>query len=336
MPNKRVFVIAEAGINHNARLDYALQLVDEAVNAQADAVKFQAAIPDLVATEAAEKTKYQRQNTGSSESQLEMIRNAVLPLSEFQVIANYCRKKNIVFFATAFDAVSLQFLHDLDIPYHKVPSGDITNVPYLRQIGSYKKPVILSTGMCSMSEIQFALDTLEVAGADRQKVTVLHCNTAYPTPMQDVHLRAMCQIRSEFNVDVGYSDHTLGISVSLAAVALGATIIEKHLTLDKDMSGPDHRASLEPKEFAELVRGIREVEAALGSESKRPSPSEEANSILVRRSLVAARPIKKGEVFTPENLIAKRPGTGIPPTAWDHVLGRKAKKAFNYNELIEL
>jgi N,N'-diacetyllegionaminate synthase len=332
----KVFIIAEAGVNHNARMDLALQLVDQAVLAGADAVKFQTAIPEMVATEVAEKARYQQKTTGSKESQLDMIRKLLLPMEAFHDIGAYCRKKGILFFSTAFDLMSLDYLERLGQPYHKIPSGEITNLPYLRQIGSYRKPVILSTGMATLGEIEAAIDTVESAGTSRNRITVLHCNTEYPTPVGDVNLRAMQTIKDAFGVEVGYSDHTDGIEIAIAAVALGARMIEKHMTLDRTLPGPDHVASLEPAAFMAMVSAIRNVELALGSTIKHPSSSEVKNRLVVRRSLVALTKIKAGEIFSSHNMTAKRPGNGISPMRWDEVTGRVAPRDFEPDELISL
>lgn len=332
----KVFIIAEAGVNHNGRMDLALQLVDQAVLAGADAVKFQTAIPEMVATEAAEKAGYQQKTTGNEESQLDMIRKLLLPTRAFHDIATYCHQKGILFFSTAFDLMSLDYLERLGQPYHKIPSGEITNLPYLRQIGSYGKPVILSTGMATLGEIETAIDAVEAAGTPRSRITVLHCNTEYPTPVGDVNLRAMQTIKDAFGVEVGYSDHTKGIEIAIAAVARGARMIEKHMTLDRTLPGPDHKASLEPAAFKEMVSAIRNVELALGSAIKRPSNSEMKNLLIVRRSLVAIRRIKAGETFSAQNVTAKRPGNGISPMHWDEVIGRVAGRDFEPDELISL
>ncbi len=329
-----VLVIAEAGVNHNGEIDLAFELIDQAICSGADVVKFQAAIPELVATEKAEKADYQKKTTGSDKSQLEMIRNILLPLDAFDKLALYCSQKGIVFFATAFDLISLDYLEKLGQPYHKIPSGEITNLPYLRQVGQYGKPIFLSTGMAEMDEIGAALSVFDSVGFPRNMLTVLQCNTEYPTPLKDVHLNAMKTIGSEFSVAVGYSDHTDCIEVPIAAVALGANVIEKHFTLDCNMVGPDHKASLEPKSFRAMVEGIRRVEQALGGALKKPSPSELKNKTVVRRSIVAARDIKAGEIFTPENIVAKRPATGLSPMNWDKVIGLPAKKAFGAGDLI--
>jgi N,N'-diacetyllegionaminate synthase len=330
----KVFIIAEAGVNHNGRIDLALKLVDQAVQAGADAVKFQTAIPDMVATSEAEKADYQKKNTGNKESQLDMLRKVLLPMDAFQEISEYCRKKEILFFSTAFDQESLSYLDQLGQPYHKIPSGEITNMPYLRQIGGYCKPLILSTGMATLGEIEAALDLLELAGTTRDHITILHCNTEYPTPLKDVNLRAMLTIRDAFGVEVGYSDHTNGIEIAVAAVALGARMIEKHITLDTNLPGPDHKASLTPDLFKAMVSAIRNVELALGSSIKYPSDSENKNRIIARRSLVALTKINAGEVFSSKNIIAKRPGFGISPMRWDEVIGRIALRDFEPDELI--
>lgn len=332
----KVFIIAEAGVNHNARMDLALQLVDQAVEAGADAVKFQTAIPEMVATGAAHKAVYQQQTTGSGESQLDMIRKLLLPMGAFRDIAAYCSEKGIVFFSTAFDLVSLDYLESLHQPYHKIPSGEITNLPYLRQIGSYCKPIILSTGMATLGEIEAALEAIEQAGTSRSLVTVLHCTTEYPAPMIEVNLRAMVSMKAALGVEVGYSDHTQGIEVPIAAVALGARVIEKHFTLDRTFPGPDHQASLEPHELKAMVNAIRNIELALGDGVKSPSASELKNKPVARRSLVAIRPIGMGESFSADNVGAKRPGTGISPMRWDEVMGKPAPRDFTVDELIEL
>ncbi|MAD94159.1 MAG: N-acetylneuraminate synthase [Rhodobacteraceae bacterium] len=332
----KTFIIAEVGVNHNASLEMANMLIDAAITAGADAVKFQTAVPALVATSRAQKAGYQLLTTEAGESQLEMIRKIHFPLDDYKILKASCEQKGIMFFSTAFDLQSLYFLRDLGVDLHKVPSGEITNLPFLRHIGSFGKPVILSTGMAMLGEVEDALEVLEASGTPRTEITVLHCNTEYPTPMQDVNLRAMCSIREAFRVAVGYSDHTTGIEVAVAAVALGASVIEKHLTLDRDLPGPDHKASLEPNEFAAMVRAIRDIELAMGDGIKRPSQSEVENKPIVRKSLVAAKAIAAGDLFTQENLTVKRPGTGISPMRWDEVVGRTASRAFAVDELIVL
>ena len=330
------FIIAEAGVNHNADLDLAYKLIDVAADAGANAVKFQASLPELVVTASAEKANYQKELTDKNETQLEMIRKITFPLDTFKQIKKHCKERKIIFFATAFDLVSLNFLNTLGQDYHKIPSGEITNLPYIRQIAQYGKPIILSTGMSTMDEIKACLEVLELGGAKRDDITILHCNTEYPTPMCDVNLRAMCSIGKTFGVAFGYSDHTTGTEVPIAAVAMGATIIEKHFTLDRTMPGPDHQASLEPDELHEMVQAIRNIEVALGDGVKCPSSSELKNKQIARKSILAAGPVKAGEVFTPDNLIAKRPGTGVSPMRWDEVIGQKAKRDFASDEMIEL
>jgi N,N'-diacetyllegionaminate synthase len=332
----RTFIIAEAGVNHNANLEMAYQLIDVAIAAGADAIKFQTAIPELVATSFAQKAGYQKQTSGADESQLEMIRKIHFPLKVYPALKAACEQKGITFFSTAFDMTSLAFLQRLGQDLHKVPSGEITNLPYLRAIGGYGRPVILSTGMATMEEIAAALAVIEQAGTKRADITVLHCNTEYPTPMRDVNLHAMQTIADTFDVAVGYSDHTAGIEVSIAAVALGACMIEKHLTLDCNLPGPDHKASLEPGPFREMVSAIRNIELALGSTVKAPSPSELHNKPIARRSLVASSGIRAGETFTADNVAAKRPGTGISPMRWDEVIGRTASRDFQPDEFISL
>jgi N,N'-diacetyllegionaminate synthase len=333
---KKTFIIAEAGVNHNAELNLAYKLIDAAILAGADAIKFQAAIPDLVTTGYAQKATYQKEFSGSKESQLEMIRNVHFSLDKYSLLKKYCDEKKIIFFSTAFDLVSLEYIEKLGQPYHKIPSGEITNLPYLRNVGSFGKPVILSTGMATLGEIETALMVLKQAGSKLDRITVLHCNTEYPTPMHDVNLKAMCTIREAFGVEVGYSDHTKGIEVAVAAVALGARVIEKHFTLDRNLPGPDHKASLEPCELKKMVTSIRNIEKALGNGVKEPSPSEEKNKVIARKSIVAAGVIRKGEVLGQANITVKRPGTGLSPMCWDEVLGRIASKDFDPDELIVL
>jgi len=330
----RTFIIAEVGVNHNADIGMAYQLIDAAVATGADAIKFQTAVPELVATSFAQKAVYQKQTSGAEESQLDMIRKIHFPLEVYPILKEVCERKGIMFFSSAFDMTSLAFLESLGQAYHKVPSGEITNLPYLRAIGSYGRPVILSTGMATMEEIEAALHVLEKAGSKRTDITVLHCNTEYPTPMEDVNLLAMQTIADKFGVAVGYSDHTAGIEVSVAAVALGACMIEKHLTLDCNLPGPDHKASLEPGAFRDMVAAIRNIELARGTPIKAPSQSELGNKPIARRSLVASRAIREGELFSESNIVAKRPGTGISPMLWDEVVGRVAPRAFEPDEFI--
>lgn len=331
-----ILIIAEAGINHNGSLQQALEMVAVAKEAGADVVKFQTAVPELVMTSAAEKADYQISTTGNTESQLEMARKIHLNLEDYPVLKKECKRLDIEFLSTAFDHKSIECLVDLGMSRFKIPSGEITNLPYLRHIGKYGKPVILSTGMATLGEIEAAIEVLEQSGTLREHITVLHCNTEYPTPMEDVNLRAMLAIREAFGVSVGYSDHTLGIEVPSAAVALEASVIEKHFTLDRTLPGPDHHASLEPNELRAMVKAIRNIENALGDGVKRPSPSEAKNKPVARKSLVAACAIRQGETFTEANLAVKRPGTGISPMRWDEVLGRIAPCNYATDELIEL
>ena len=334
--NPHTLIIAEAGVNHNGDIELAKRLIDVAADAGADLVKFQTFSAERLTTQSAPKAYYQNQTTDSAESQYLMLKQLELSMEMHEVLISHCQQRNIGFFSTGFDIQSLDYLALLGPERFKIPSGEITNLPYLRHVGGYGKPVILSTGMATLSEIEAALEVLEAAGTPRRQITVLHCNTEYPTPMQDVNLRAMCGIRDGFGVAVGYSDHTAGIEVPIAAVALGATVIEKHLTLDRNLPGPDHKASLEPDEFAAMVRAIRNIEQAMGDGIKRPSPSEAKNKPIARKSLVAAKPICAGEQFTAENVTAKRPGSGISPMRWDEVMGQVAARDFAADELITL
>lgn len=336
MNNKKVIIIAEAGVNHNGSYELAIKMVDEAKRAGADYVKFQTAKPELVISTFAPKAEYQKETTGTAESQLEMCKAIHLPLTDYKPLKEYCDKVGIGFMSTPFDLVSIDVLEPLDMDYYKIPSGEITNLPYLRKIASKHRPVILSTGMCEVEEVEAALQVLEQGGVKRSDIIVLHCNTEYPTPMADVNLRAMDDLRRSLGVEVGYSDHTKGIEVPIAAVALGATVIEKHFTLDKTMEGPDHKASLEPDELKVMVDAIRNIEQALGDGHKHVSPSERKNMDIARKSIVAARDIRKGEVLTEDNITTKRPGNGISPMRWDSVIGTTAIRDFGYDELIEI
>lgn len=336
MNNKKVIIIAEAGVNHNGSYELAIKMVDEAKRAGADYVKFQTAKPELVISTFAPKAEYQKETTGAAESQLEMCKAIHLPLADYKPLKEYCDKVGIGFMSTPFDLVSIDVLEPLDMDYYKIPSGEITNLPYLRKIASKHRPVILSTGMCEVEEVEAALQVLEQGGVKHSDIIVLHCNTEYPTPMADVNLRAMDDLRRSLGVEVGYSDHTKGIEVPIAAVALGATVIEKHFTLDKTMEGPDHKASLEPDELKAMVDAIRNIEQALGDGHKHVSPSERKNMDIARKSIVAARDIRKGEVLTEENITTKRPGNGISPMRWDSVIGTTAIRDFGYDELIEM
>ncbi len=333
---EKVFIIAEAGVNHNGSLELAKKMVDVAKESGATAVKFQTFKAEKIVSKYAQKAEYQKKTTGSDESQLEMIKKLELSYENFEELFNYCKEKGILFMSTPFDIDSARFLYDLGMEVFKIPSGEITNYPLLKEIGSYKKPIILSTGMANLGEIEDAIDVLERFGTKRENIIVLHANTEYPTPVEDVNLKAMLTIKEAFKVRVGYSDHTLGIEVPIAAVAIGAVAIEKHFTLDKNMPGPDHKASLEPHELKAMVEAIRKIEKALGNGIKKPSKSEVKNIKVARKSIVAAREIKKGEVFTEENLTVKRPGTGISPMRWKEVIGKVAKRDFKKDEVIEL
>lgn len=335
MKNKTI-IIAEAGVNHNGDILKALQLIDIAVEVGADYIKFQTFCSEELTSSIAKKAKYQLQTTASNESQLAMLKKLELSKEiHFQLI-DYCKHRNISFLSTAFDLGSLNFLKSLNLDLFKIPSGEITNYPYLEQISKYKKPIILSTGMANLSEIEAALDVLLSNGLSRDQITVLHCNTEYPTPFHDVNLKAMLSIRDAFRVKVGYSDHTAGIEVSLAAVAMGACVIEKHFTIDKNLPGPDHKASLEPNELRALVQGIRNIEKAMGDGIKRPSESERKNISIARKSIIAKRKISKGEILSEENCTTKRPGNGISPMKWNDVKGKKAFREFSPDELIEI
>lgn len=336
MTSRRTLLIAEAGVNHNGDLHLAKQLVDVAANAGADLVKFQTFKADRLATRSANKADYQIQATESDESQHEMLQRLELSAEMHAELIKYCSARNIGFFSTGFDIESIDLLASLGQTRFKVPSGEITNLSYLRHIGRFGKQVILSTGMAEMDEIEAALDVLIQAGTARRDITVLHCTTEYPAPMDEVNLRAMTSIHSAFDVDVGYSDHTIGIEVAIAAVAMGATVIEKHFTLNRNLPGPDHKTSLEPSELKNMIAAIRNVEVALGDGIKKPTPSEIKNRLLVRKSLVASHPINQGELFGAHNITAKRPGTGISPMNWDDVIGCAAPRDFSEDELIEL
>ena len=332
----RTFIIAEAGVNHNGFLAIAKKLVDSASDAGADAIKFQTFNAEKMVSIYAPKAEYQKKTTGTNESQLEMLRKLELDESAHKELFDYCKQKNILFMSTPFDLESISLLNKLGLEIFKIPSGEITNLPYLREIGSLKKRVILSTGMAEMEEIKNAIDIITESGTPKENITVLHCNTEYPSPYEDVNLLAMLTIKEVFNVHIGYSDHTIGIEIPIAATALGATIIEKHFTLDKNMEGPDHKASLDPDELTVMVRSIRNIEKALGNGIKKPSPSELKNRVIARKSIVAYKDIIQGEVFSCENLTVKRPGTGINPMKWDSILGKTARRDFKKDEVIEI
>lgn len=332
---QQTLVIAEAGVNHNGDIALAKRLIDAAAYAGADLVKFQTFNANRQVTRLARKADYQIQATNGNESQYEMLRRLELSEAAHYELISCCLKRNIGFFSTGFDIESINLLASMGQDYFKIPSGEITNLPYIRHIGKLGKAVILSTGMSTMGEIEVAIDVLEKSGTPRTKVTVLHCTSEYPTPMIDVNLRAMQSIQSAFGVKVGYSDHTRGIEVAIAAVAMGASVIEKHFTLDRKMPGPDHQASLEPHELTAMVTAIRNIEVALGDGIKRLTLSEAKNKSASRKSLVASRVIKAGQRFTSENITAKRPGTGISPMHWDEIIGKKALRDFMVDELID-
>lgn len=332
----KTLIIAEAGVNHNGDLELAKQLIAAAKNAGADIVKFQTFKTENLVTKTAEKASYQKASTDAAESQYAMIRKLELSRADHGVLIEECRRNGIGFFSTAFDTDSFDMLVEMGLERVKIPSGELTNLPLLRHMTRLGLPVMLSTGMATLGEIEAALEVIEQAGTPRYLVTVLHCTTEYPAPMADVNLRAMGNIKAAFGVEVGYSDHTTGIEIPIAAVALGARVIEKHFTLDRTMPGPDHQASLEPNELKAMVDAIRNVEVALGDGIKRPSASELKNKPIARKSLVAIRAIREGEPFSSENTGTKRPGTGISPMRLDEVIGRIASRDFNVDELIEL
>lgn len=328
-------IIAEAGVNHNGDMEMAKQLIDVAADAGVDYVKFQTFKSEKLVSKNAEKASYQKENTGdSSESQLKMLQKLELSETDHLELIAYCKSKNIKFLSTAFDVESIDFLNKLNIDLFKIPSGELTNYPYLEKIGSLEKPIIISTGMATLDEIGQAMAVLLRNGALRHQITILHCNTEYPTPMEDVNLNAMETIAETYSVAIGYSDHTLGIEVPIAAVALGATVIEKHFTLDKTLPGPDHKASLEPSELKAMVKAIRNIEDALGDEEKEPTPSELKNIKVARKSIVASASIKKGDILTKENITTKRPGTGISAMEWPNIIGTIAKKDYLEDDLI--
>jgi len=330
-----VFIIAEAGVNHNGDVALAGRMVDAACDAGADAVKFQTFKADRMISAQAPKAGYQLKTTGKGESHLDMLGKLQLDIHAHRELMSRCRKRGILFLSSPFDIESVDMLAQLGLETFKIPSGEITNLPYLRRIGQLKRKVIMSTGMAELEEIRAALEVLEKEGTRRCDITVLHCNSEYPTPYEDVNLRAMLTIGDTLHVKVGYSDHTAGMEVAIAAAALGACVIEKHFTLDRNMAGPDHSSSLEPDELAAMVRAIRNIERAMGSGIKAPSPSERPNLPIVRKSLVAARPISRGKVLTHADIAVKRPGTGISPMRWDEILGQTAMRDFGVDELID-
>lgn len=333
---KKTMIIAEAGVNHNGDINNAIKLIDIAVEAGVDYIKFQTFKAEKLVSKNAKKAEYQIQNMGGEEdSQYAMLKKLELSLQDHETLINYCKKKGIQFFSTAFDLDSLQYLKDIGLELVKIPSGEITNLPYLRKAAKLFSKIILSTGMSTMDDISSAVDVFRAEGVS--DITILHCNTEYPTPMEDVNLKAMLAIKDQFQTNIGYSDHTLGIEIPIAAVALGATVIEKHFTLDKSMPGPDHAASLEPVELVNMVIAIRNIEHAMkGNGLKAPSESELKNIAVARKSIVAARSIKKGELLSEDNLTVKRPGTGISPMRWDEIIGKIAIRNFDEDDLIEV
>ncbi|MBE6318613.1 MAG: N-acetylneuraminate synthase [Bacteroidales bacterium] len=332
----KTLIIAEAGVNHNGNIDMALQLIEKAADAGVDYVKFQTFKSEKLVSRHAAKADYQKANTGGEDSQLKMLQQLELSCDDHFLLIEHCKKCGIKFLSTAFDLESIEFLHSLNLDLWKIPSGEITNLPYLRSIAQKKGKVIMSTGMCNHEDIESALNVLTSNGTSIENITLLHCNTEYPTPWDDVNLRAMHDIANRFNVPVGYSDHTRGIEVPIAAVALGATVIEKHFTLDNNLPGPDHKASLEPDRLKAMVDAIRHIECALGSGTKQVSESERKNMAIARKSIVAARNIRKGEILSEKNITVKRPGNGINPMQWDCIIGTPAIKDFKEDELIEI
>jgi N,N'-diacetyllegionaminate synthase len=334
--NNQILIIAEAGVSHNGDITMAKRLIDVAADSGADFVKFQTFKAEALVTASAEKAAYQKSITDMVESQFQMLRKLELDRSAHEELIEYCDMKGIRFLSTAFDHDSIDLLAELDISLYKIPSGEITNLPYLRHVGRMGKPVIMSTGMATMEEVRAAMKVLLEAGLSKKDLTILHCNTEYPTPLEDVNLTAMLAIRDELGVKVGYSDHTVGIEIPVAATALGACVIEKHFTLDRTLPGPDHAASLEPEELKHMVSAIRKIEKAMGDGIKKPSPSEEKNLPVVRKSIVAGRPIRKGELFTEENLMVKRPGRGLSPMEWDRMIGKEADREYQKDDFIEI
>ncbi len=333
--NNKSFIIAEAGVNHDGDIDKAYQLIDAAVDAKVDAVKFQTFSAKSLVSQSAQMAEYQKQNLGYEDSQYEMLRKLEIPVSELINLKNYAESKGVIWFSTAFDLESIDVLIDLDIPVWKIPSGEITNYPYLKKIASLNKPIILSTGMCNLADIEAAVNVFLECGRERANLCILHCKTEYPTPLKDVNLKAMQSIGQIFGTAYGYSDHTSGITVPIAAVALGASVIEKHFTLDKSLPGPDHKASLEPQELKQMLTTIREVEQALGSPVKIVSNSERKNISIARKSIVAATDIKKGELMVADKLTTMRPGDGISPMCWNEVVNQPAIKDYQFGDKIE-
>ncbi|MDR0185535.1 N-acetylneuraminate synthase [Prevotella brunnea] len=327
-------IIAEAGVNHNGSIELAKQLIDAAADAGADIVKFQTFTADKLVSKQAKKAEYQQQNTRDDDTQYDMLKKLELSHEAHQILISYCHQKGIRFWSTAFDLNSIDYLHSLGMKLWKIPSGEITNYPYIRKIAQFREEVIMSTGMCDEQDIQNAINVLYEFGVSKEQITLLHCNTQYPTPFEDVNLRAMLTIKNNFGVEIGYSDHTRGVEVPIAAVALGAKVIEKHFTLNRLLPGPDHKASLEPDELKMMVTAIRNIEKALGDGEKKITTSERANILIARKSIVAAVPIKKGDLLTEENITIKRPGTGLSPMYWNSIIGTIANRDYNTDEQI--
>ena len=331
----RTLIIAEAGVNHNGSIDLAKKLIDAATNAGVDYVKFQTFKAENLVQKKAKKAAYQINNTGNNDSQFKMLKKLELTYENHSILIDYCKSKNVKFLSTAFDFESIEFLKD-KLDFYKIPSGEITNLPYLEKVAKLGLSIVMSTGMATMQEVKDAYHVLTKNGIKKEDIIILHCNTEYPTPMEDVNLNAMLTIGKELDVKIGYSDHTLGIEIPIAAVAMGATVIEKHFTLDRAMEGPDHKASLEPNELKAMVKAIRNIEIAMGNGVKTPSKSEQKNITIARKSIVAITNIKKGAIFTKNNITVKRPGNGISSMKWHEVLGTEAKFDFNIDELIKL
>lgn len=336
--SSHTLIIAEAGVNHNGSIVLAKQLVDKAAEAGVDYIKFQTFKAANLVTKSARQAEYQKKNIGGTDdSQYQMLKNLELTPEEYDVLVEYCNERGVKFFSTAFDSESIEYLHSLNLGLWKIPSGEVTNYPFLKRVAAYNEKTILSTGMCDMADVRAAVEALYKNGLFKENLIILHCNTEYPTPFEDVNLKAMDALKNEFGVKVGYSDHTKGIEVPIAAVALGATVIEKHFTLDRNMEGPDHKASLEPDELKAMVKAIRNIEKAIGGDgTKHISESERKNIAIARKSIVAAKNITRGEILTEDNLTVKRPGTGISPMRWDEVIGTRAIRDFNEEELVEV
>ncbi len=335
MKKSIITIIAEAGVNHNGSIDTAKKMIDVAADAGANFVKFQTFKAETLLTHSADKAEYQKSRTEKEETQFDMIKKLELDRNAHEELVTYCNQKNIQFLSTAFDHDSIDLLAELGIPFYKIPSGEIINLTYLRHVGSMGKPVVMSTGMATLEEVRAAMEILLAAGVKKDDLTILHCNTEYPTPIENVNLKAMLTIRDELGVKVGYSDHTLGIEIPVAAVAMGATVIEKHFTLDRILPGPDHAASLEPDELKAMIQAIRNIEKAMGNGVKQPSPSEAKNIPIARKSIVAKNPINKGERFSEDNLTVKRPGTGISPMEWDVYMCKSSDREYQMDDLIQ-